>query len=128
MLSHDNAIVLLGTKEEITQIDWEYLDMEEASLVTGFIYQVAYNELVSRRIGDMADWSSRAANLFETYRMELIRDVIHMTKNDVNRLSGMGYITRKEVYDVFKLHGIIMPNWMPGHYYERMNYKYRFAD
>jgi hypothetical protein len=117
-------IVLLGMKDEIMPIDLEYLDEFEAELVTGFVYHVAYNELVSRTLKDMAEWSSRAMTLFETHRMERIRDIIHMTKNEVNRLSGGGYVTRKEIYDVFRLHGIIMPNWMPGHYYERMNYKF----
>lgn len=131
MLSHDSKntdIVMLGMKDEVLPIDFMYVNDEEIECIMGFVHKTAWQELLSRTIRSMAEWSSHAMTVFTENSMSQVGHVIVLTKNEVNRLRGCGYITRKEIYETYKLYGLVMPQWEPGHYYERMNNRYKFED
>lgn len=117
-------VVVLGMKDEILSINWEYQDEQELKHMIQFVHNVAYKELLSRSLMNMCDWSSRVRTLFITHRLDLISHVVLLSKDEVNQLHGGGYKTRKEVFDTFQVYGISIPNWMPGYYYERANYKF----
>ena len=121
----EKDVITLGVRSEIQSIDfvgWEY-GAEEAM---EFIHAVAYVELLSRNVLVMWDWGARTQNMLLKNKLNTISDIMSLDLRQINRLSGCGYKTRKEVYDVFCSYGLKMAAWMPGHYWERMNYK--FAD
>jgi hypothetical protein len=118
----EKDIVLFGMRDEILPIDMSYMDDREVMLIVDFVHHIAWKELLSRTIQSMHDWSSRARTLFIDHDMSIIQHVVILSKNEVNRLNGCGYKTRKEIYDVYKSYGLTLPNWMPGDYYERKNY------
>lgn len=117
-------IILFGMKNEILSINWDYQDEQELVHMIQFVHNTAYKELLSRSLTSMCDWSSRVRTLFITHRLDLISHVVLLSKNEVNQLNGGGYKTRKEIFDTFKVYKIDIPNWMPGYYYERANYKF----
>ena len=133
MLSHaDNNnskdIVLLGMKDEILPIDFMYVNDEEIACIMDFVHGIAQQELVSRSVMSMAEWSLRARSVFINNDLSQVGHVIVLTKNEVNRLIGCGYITRKEIYDVYRSYGLQVPGWEPGYYYEKLNNRYKFID
>lgn len=120
----DKDIVLLGMRDEVLPIDLNYTDEREVELMIDFIHKIAYTELLSRNVGTMTEWSVRALNLFTRHNLVLVGHVMGLTKNEVNRLTGCGYKTRKEIYETYKSYGLIISNWEPGQYYDKMNYKF----
>ena len=50
--------------------------------------------------------------------------MVSLTQNQVNSLNGCGYKTRKEIYNACISYGLTVPQWTPGDYYDRMNYKF----
>ena len=131
MLSHDSKnkdIVLLGMRDEILPIDFMYVNDEETACIMDFVHGIMWQELISRTIMSMAEWSSHAKTVFMNHSFNQVGHIIVLSKDEVNRLNGCGYMTRKEIFEVFKLYGLYMSSWEPGHYYERQNNRYKFVD
>ncbi len=116
------TIILLGVYGEVVPIDMTYIDDGGVEVLVDFVYRVMYRELLSRSIRSLHDWSSRVNTLFLRHNMVCVEHIVILSKNEVNRLSGCGYKTRKEIYDVCKSYGLDLPSWYPGDYYERKNY------
>jgi hypothetical protein len=103
----------------------DFTDFEEdVEGVVELIHQMAYQELVSRSILSMWGWELRTRHMFESNRLEYIRDIMALPLGKVNRLIGCGYVTRKEVYEVFCIYHIKLKYWMPELHWEKMNYKF----
>jgi len=131
VLSHnsDNRdVVLLGMRDEILSIDFMYVNDEEVACIMEFVHKIAWQELISRTILSMAEWSSHAKTVFINHSFSQVGHIIILTKDEVNRLYGCGYMTRKEIFEVFKSYGIVLSGWEPGHYYEKRNCRYKFID
>lgn len=116
-------VLTLGVIGEVRAYDYTWL-RHEAEEITDFIHAAAYVELLSRPVETMDDWSIRVKNMLLRNRLYIISDVVCLDLKQVNRLSGCGYKTRQEVYKVFREYGFSVESWMPGHYWERMNYSF----
>ena len=88
------------------------------------IHKLAYNEFLSRRIDSMWDWELRTKNMFVNNHLHKVGDVAGLPIGKVNRLIGCGYITRKEVYDVFWMYHLRLKFWEPDKHYSKLNYKF----
>ena len=117
--------VVLGMQYEVLSIDMNYMNNREVELIVDFVHHIAWKELLSRTIKSMCDWSSRANTLFIEHNFRFIGHLVVLSKDEVSKLNGCGYKTRKEVYETYKSYGLIMQNWMPGDYYERRNYVFK---
>lgn len=117
-------IVLLGMRDEVLPIDLSYTDEEEIAMIMDFVHELAYTELLSREIMSMWEWSVRTQGVLAQNNLIQVGHIVGLSKIEVNRMAGCGYKTRKEIYDVYKSYGLIMPNWSPGMYYEKANYQF----
>lgn len=125
--ANSKIVLMLGMKDEVIPIDMSYVNDREAILIADSIHYIMWKELLSRTIRSMHDWSSRSHTLFLRYDFVLIGHLAVLSKNEVDQLEGCGYRTRKEVYDICKSYGLILPNWFPGTYY-RGEPQYVFKD
>ena len=126
--SKEKDVILLGARSEILAIDFMYVNDEEIACIMEFVHDIMWQELLSRSIRSMAEWSSHAQTVFTQNGFSQVGHIIGLTKNEVNRLKGCGYITRMEIYNIYKYYGLIMPQWEPGVYYEKQNNRYKFVD
>lgn len=117
-------VIILGVIGEVQPYDITCMNYEEIEEVTDFLHAVGYVEMMSRRLETMEDWSVRVKTMFLRNRLIHISDILSLTLKQVNRLSGCGYKVRQEVYQVMCNYGCKLDAWMPGHYWERMNYKF----
>lgn len=118
-------VLTLGAIGEVHSYNFIHLGADAEEIVE-FIHAVSYVELLSRPIETMDDWSIRVKNMLLRNRLIVVSDVVCLDLKQVNRLTGCGYKTRQEVYRVFNEYGFKVDSWMPGHYWERMSY--RFTD
>lgn len=103
----------------------DFANMEgEAESIVECIHKMAYKELLSRSIESMWDWQMRTKNMFEHNALHRMGDVVSLSLGGVNRLMGCGYVTRKEVYEVFCVYHLKLKHWMPELHWEKMNYKF----
>lgn len=116
-------IIVLGKREEICSIDIEHMG-DEAEEIIEFIHAVAYVELLSRDVLSMFEWGPHVRNTFAKHNIRTVSDVMSLDLRQINRMSGCGHIMRKQVYEIFCSYGFKLAAWMPGHYWERMNYKF----
>lgn len=117
-------VIVLGVIGEVKSYDISCMNYEAIEEVTDFLHAVGYVEMISRPLETMEDWSIRVKNMFLRNRLIYISDVLSLDLKQVNRLSGCGYKVRQEVYQVMGSYGCKVEAWMPGHYWERMNYKF----
>lgn len=112
----------LGVREEIVAYDFTHLGWDAQEIV-GFIYDVAFTELVSRNIFEVWDWSQRVKNMFMRNRLDTVGKVMHISVKDINKLGGCGYKSRNEVFMVFESLGMKLPNWEPSNYWNKYSDK-----
>ena len=102
-------------------------DMDEkdgvASIVE-LIHKMALGEFLSRSLESLWDWEIRTKNMFINNHLWSINDVSMLPDKKVNRLVGCGYITRKEVYDVFCQYHLRLKFWDPEKHYSKINYRF----
>lgn len=121
--------LVLGVVGEVHSYDFTSLgsfgeSLREVEEIIEFIHAVAYVELLSRPVETMCDWPIRVKTMFLRNRLVTVSDVMCLNLDQVNRLAGCGYKTRQEVYQTFNGYGLSIESWMPGHYWDRMNYKF----
>lgn len=117
-------VITLGVIGEVRPYDITCMSYEAIEEVTDFLHAVGYVEMMSRPLETMEDWSTRVKMMFLRNRLIHISDVLSLTLKQVNRLTGCGYKVRQEVYQVMCSYGCKLDAWMPGHYWERMDYKF----
>jgi hypothetical protein len=116
---NDDGVWMLGHVSEIHQMHFEIME-EEAEHIVGSLHRIALSELLSRSITSMWDWEMRTKNMFQHNALTYIRDVTSLSVGRVNRLMGCGYVTRKEVFDVFCLYHLKLTHWQP----REVNYRF----
>jgi len=131
MSERGGVVILL-----LTQAEWGEMREYESSLVdltsvkegiesiVECIHKVAMKELFIRTLESMWDWEVRTKNMFKDNHLYKVSDVATLPTGKVNRLIGCGYITRKEVYDVFWMYHLNLKFWAPDKHYSKMNYKF----
>jgi hypothetical protein len=103
----------------------DFTDFEEDTEgVVELLHQMAYQELISRTLLSMWGWEVRTKHMFEQNQLQVIRDIIALPLGKVNRLIGCGYVTRKEVYEVFCVYHLKLRYWLPDLHYSKNNYKF----
>jgi hypothetical protein len=108
---------------ESSLIDFTIME-EEAESTIEFIHRVAYQEFISRNIESMWGWELRTKHMFEHNALYTVGDVMGCSLRKVNRLMGCGFITRKEIYDVFCLYHFKLKYWSPDLHWNKANYKF----
>ena len=110
-------------ENESSLVDFTNME-EEAESIVECIHQMAYQELLSRSISSMWGWEIRTKHMFEQNHLQVISDVVRLQLGHVNRLRGCGYVTRKEVYEVFCAYHLKLRHWAPELHWEKQNYKF----
>jgi hypothetical protein len=118
-------ITQMGEMQENEGSLVDFTNMEDrAESIIECIHYMAYQELLSRTILSMWGWELRTKHMFEANGLHYIRDIMALPLGKVNRLIGCGYITRKEVYEVFYMYHIKLKHWAPELHWEKMNYRF----
>lgn len=116
--------LMLGAYSEVSVV--QFPDMEEkAEYIINSIHRIAMTEFMSRKIVTMWDWEVRTKHVFENNHIEYVRDVVSLTMGQVNRLTGCGYKTRKEVYDVFTMFHVRLNHWSPEKHWKSGQYTFK---
>jgi hypothetical protein len=110
-------------ENEASLVDFTNIE-EEAESIVECIHKMACQELLSRTLLSMWRWELRTIHMFEANHLQIISDVMRLQLGKVNRLKGCGYVTRKEVYDVFYLYHINLKHWSPELHHSKYNYKF----
>jgi len=122
------VILLLTQMGELREYEGSLVDFtnmeESAESIIECIHQMAYRELVSRPISSMWGWEIRTKHMFANNHLQFVGDIMGLSLGHVNRLSGCGYVTRKEVYDVFCVYHLRLKHWAPELHWEKANYKF----
>jgi hypothetical protein len=122
------VILLLRHKDELWEHETSLVDLtsvkEGIESVVECIHKIAMKELYVRSLGSMWDWEVRTKNMFKDNHLYKVGDVAMLPTGKVNRLIGCGYITRKEVYDVFWTYHLRLKFWAPDKHYSKMSYKF----
>ena len=116
--------IILGHIEEIRLIDFPRMEKDAEHMISS-IHRIVIREFMSRSLLSMWDWEVRTQHMFEHNTLQNVQDVIVLPSRQVDRLQGCGYVTRKEVYDIFKLYHIKLNNWSPENHRSKMNYKFK---
>lgn len=114
----------LGMKDEVYGHVYGKTEQEELEIIAE-IHRVMYCELLSRNILELWDWGTRARNVFLKNRLKTISDVVGLTAQQANGLMACGSMTRREIYEVCKTHGILLTQWIPEGYQDRSRYSFR---
>lgn len=123
-------VVILALTEpkeryELSLVDFVELEKEDGlESIVGHIHNIALKELTSRTLGSMWSWEVGTKRMFEYNKLEKVRDITALSIGAVNRLTGCGYKTRKEIYDVFCMYHLRLKHWSPELHYSKQNYKF----
>ena len=115
-------ILTLATLREIEPFD--FTDMgEEASWLMYKIHWLMKQELFSRSIMSLYDWSTRTTSMFIGNQLLTVGDVCTISLDNINKMHGCGFKTRKEIYFTFRYQfNIKLRQWNPDEYMD----KYKF--
>lgn len=115
-------ILTLAPLGEVMPYDFTDLG-EDASYLMYNIHWIAKQELMSRNVLHVYDWSARTVSILIGNQLTTIGHVCSISLDNINHLQGCGFKTRKEVYLTFRsIFNMKLKQWNPDEYLD----KYRF--